>query len=288
MVQQCRPVEALGDVMPWLRVGVGMGLTVATFNLRHDADEWVRRAPLIVAELGSLKPHMIALQEICLPIGQARWLAGALNGQQGAGEQPYECVERRQWPAGTMPDERGVAILCRLPIIAGEGVDLPHGGRVALAVCAAWQDCMIRFVCTHLHHEAPDDAVRREEVRAMHDWLDERAPEPTGDEPTLTGLAGDFNATPETGAGRDHSARWRSAYAAANGAEPEWTYGTPLADRNNQARGRDPWRGTLDYIFVPPAATVLASRLVCNRPAPDDPALYPSDHVGVWAEIEAT
>jgi hypothetical protein len=85
-----------------------MGLTVATFNLRHDADEWERRAPLIVAELGSLKPHVIALQEICLPIGQARWLAGALNGRQGAGEQPYECVERRQWPAGTMPDERGV------------------------------------------------------------------------------------------------------------------------------------------------------------------------------------
>jgi endonuclease/exonuclease/phosphatase family metal-dependent hydrolase len=265
-----------------------MGLTVVTFNLRHDADEWVRRAPLILDALDALKPHLIALQEVCLPIGQARWLASALNGRPGAGERPYRCVERRQWPAGMMPDERGVAILCRLPIISSESIDLPHGGRVALAVRAAWQDGVIRFVCTHLHHEAPDDAVRRAQVGAIHAWLDERAPEPAGDAPALTVLAGDFNATPDTGAARDLYARWRSAYAAANGAEPDWTYGTPLADRNNHARGRDPWRGTLDYIFVPPAATVLASRLVCNRPAPDDPALYPSDHVGIWAEIEAT
>ena len=28
-----------------------------------------------------------------------------------------------------MPDGHGIAILCRLPIIASEGLDLPHGGR---------------------------------------------------------------------------------------------------------------------------------------------------------------
>jgi endonuclease/exonuclease/phosphatase family metal-dependent hydrolase len=42
----------------------------------------------------------------------------------------------------------------------------------------------------------------------------------------------------------------------------------------------------IDYIWVTESIKVQASGLCFNRPAPDNPALWPSDHVGVWADLE--
>jgi hypothetical protein len=43
--------------------------------------------------------------------------------------------------------------------------------------------------------------------------------------------------------------------------------------------------GCLDYIWVPGPITDEASSLAFDRPAIDDPTLYPSDHVGLQARI---
>jgi hypothetical protein len=37
----------------------------------------------------------------------------------------------------------------------------------------------------------------------------------------------------------------------------------------------------LDYIWVRGAARVESARLVFDRPDPEDPTLYPSDHLGI-------
>jgi hypothetical protein len=42
----------------------------------------------------------------------------------------------------------------------------------------------------------------------------------------------------------------------------------------------------LDYIWVRGPIRVTDARLVFDRPDPDDPTLYPSDHVGVAARLE--
>jgi hypothetical protein len=42
----------------------------------------------------------------------------------------------------------------------------------------------------------------------------------------------------------------------------------------------------IDYIWVSAGLTVLASGLCFDRPADDNPELWPSDHVGVWADLE--
>jgi endonuclease/exonuclease/phosphatase family metal-dependent hydrolase len=266
-----------------------MNLTIVTFNLRHNADEWERRAPFVVEELVRLRPHLIALQEVWLPIGQARWLAGELSARLAScGLGSYTCVERSHW--GQEAGREGIAILSRLPLLDSAGVDLPHGGRIALAAQTQWNDRTVELICTHLHHEHPidPDTMRLEQVRALHAWLDTRASAHLRDRApaSFTVLAGDFNALPDSYAAAALYARWRSAYAAIHGAEPAWTFGTPLADRNNLARGRQPWRGTLDYIFVPPDTGIRTARLVCDRPAPIDPPVYLSDHVGLLAELE--
>ena len=44
--------------------------------------------------------------------------------------------------------------------------------------------------------------------------------------------------------------------------------------------------GCLDYIWVRGAVRVASARLAFDRPDPDDPTLYPSDHVGISAQLE--
>src|SRR5262245_17862689 len=123
-----------------------MNLTILTLNLRHKEDDWLARAPLIADELALLRPHLIALQEVWLPIGQARWLARELNTRLAAqGKGSYICVERSKW--GQEQGREGVAILSRLPLLSSDGVDLPGGGRVALAARASWDARAVELVC---------------------------------------------------------------------------------------------------------------------------------------------
>ena len=44
--------------------------------------------------------------------------------------------------------------------------------------------------------------------------------------------------------------------------------------------------GCLDYIWVRGSIVVDECRLVFDRPAVDDPGLYPSDHFGLSAHLE--
>ena len=131
------------------------------------------------------------------------------------------------------------------------------------------------FAVTHLHHLVPDNAVRDEQARGVVEWLD-------GSDATM--VVGDFNADPaEPAYARMVGAGFRSAYAAANGAEPAVTWPSGL---QGPAIDDDGEPGCLDYIWVRGAVRVVSARLVFDRPAVDDPGLYPSDHVGVAAQVE--
>jgi hypothetical protein len=91
-----------------------------------------------------------------------------------------------------------------------------------------------------------------------------------------------------------------SAYSAVHGAEPDYTFPTPLPRsklallRTLLAYWRDirlselslKMRGTLDYIFVNHRLRVVDARLILDRSAPSDPKLYPSDHFGLMAVLE--
>ena len=42
----------------------------------------------------------------------------------------------------------------------------------------------------------------------------------------------------------------------------------------------------LDYIWLRGAVRVESARLVFDRPDPEDPTIYPSDHLGIAARLE--
>ena len=243
-------------------------LHVATLNILNLADRWHERLPLILADMAALQPDLLGLQEVVFVMQQDR-LIGA------AGEAHYAAV--RAW-AGR--PEHGNSLLVREPLEAGQADRLDLGlNRAAHRVAATLAGgTSVLVAVTHLHHVVDGASQRDEQTRQLLDWLD-AAP------PTVAQIVmGDFNANPtEPASRRMRAAGYRSAFAEANGADPRVTWPSGLQAPAMDTDG-DP--ACLDYVWVRGAVRVVSARLAFDRPDPDDPTLYPSDHVGISTRLE--
>ena len=243
-------------------------LHVATLNIRNLADRWFERLPLLLADMATLQPDLLGLQEVVYVMQQDRLIGAAGEGHYGA---------VRGW-AGR--PEYGNSLLVREPLTATgmERLDLglePLGAAVRGRACRADRPCWSSS--THLHHLTPDETLRDEQTAAILAWLD--APDAPAADATI--VMGDFNADPDEPApARLKAAGFWSAYATANGAEPAVTWPSGL---QAPAMDTDGPPGCLDYIWVRGAARVESARLAFDRPDPEDPTLYPSDHLGISA-----
>jgi endonuclease/exonuclease/phosphatase family metal-dependent hydrolase len=246
-------------------------LLIATLNIRNLADRWEERLPLLLADMAALQPDLIGLQEVVYPMQQDRLLGAA-------GEGRYEAF--RGW-AGR--PEYGNSLLARSPLTASdlERLDLEldlelerAAHRVRLVLPGGTR---LVFAVTHLHHLVPDAELRDRQVVRLIEWLEQS---PAHD---ALIVVGDFNAAPtEPACARMRAAGFRSAFAEANGAEPEVTWPSGLQAPAMDTRGVP---GCLDYLWLRGAIAVDDARLVFDRPAVGDPTLYPSDHVGIAAHV---
>ncbi|MBI2781470.1 MAG: endonuclease/exonuclease/phosphatase family protein [Chloroflexi bacterium] len=240
-------------------------LHVATLNLRNIADRWPERIPLLLSDMAALQPDLIGLQECVFSVGQDRLLGAAGEGHYAS---------RQGW-AGR--PEYGNAVLGRAPLTLGDSERIDLGrNRSALRVPASLPSgATLSFVVTHLHHLVPDESAREEQARALTEWL---APV----EGPLV-VVGDFNAEPVESTYRVMlDAGFRSSSAEANGAEPAVTWPSGIQAPGMDVDGEP---GCLDYIWVRGPITVQSCRLAFDRPAVNDPTLYPSDHLGLSARI---
>jgi endonuclease/exonuclease/phosphatase family metal-dependent hydrolase len=46
------------------------------------------------------------------------------------------------------------------------------------------------------------------------------------------------------------------------------------------------WTGVIDYVFVDPAIKVLDCQVAFNHPAGHAHHIYPSDHLGLYAQLQ--
>jgi endonuclease/exonuclease/phosphatase family metal-dependent hydrolase len=171
-------------------------------------------------------------------------------------------------------------MLVREPFVASAGdverLDLGLN-RSALRLILAVGSARILLGVTHLHHVPADEAIRDDQARQALAWLDAG---PTTDAQVVVG---DFNAEPhEPAVARIRDSGFRSSYAEANGADPDVTWPSGLQAPGMDTDG-DP--GCLDYIWIRGAARAVTARLAWDRPAVGDSTLYPSDHVGLIAEL---
>jgi endonuclease/exonuclease/phosphatase family metal-dependent hydrolase len=243
-------------------------LRVATLNILNLADRWEERLPLLLADMAALRPDLLGLQEVVYPMQQDRLLAAAT---------PDEYAIHRGW-AGR--PEYGNSLLVRAPLAADgvERLDLGHQRAAHRAAVTLPDGARVLVAVTHLHNRVPDAALRDEQTAALVAWLD-AAPSTTAQV-----VMGDFNADPgEPAYGRMLGAGFRSAFAEANGGEPAVTWPSGLQAPAMDTDG-DP--SCLDYVWLRGAIGVAHARLWADRPASDDPTLYPSDHFGVVATVE--
>lgn len=248
-------------------------LHVATLNIRNLADRWAERLPLLLADMAVLQPDLLGLQEVVFVMQQDRLIGAAGEGHYGA---------LRAW-AGR--PEYGNSLLVREPLVreplveeGTERLGMSENRSALRTVVRSPGGTTVLVVVTHLHHAVDGAAERDAQTAAVLDWIKDAAVT------DAVIVMGDFNADPnEPAYGRMVGAGFLSAFATANGAEPPVTWPSGLQAPGMDTDG-DP--DCLDYIWVRGAVRVVAAGLAWDRPAVDDPTLYPSDHVGISARLE--
>jgi endonuclease/exonuclease/phosphatase family metal-dependent hydrolase len=260
-------------------------IKVLTLNILNDLSRWEERKLLLVKGLQELGPDLIGLQEVTWPLdySNAHWLADQLGGYTVT-----ICPK-----TGASRDKEGLAILSRLPVEGRETLDLRTQNRAAQYIRIGVDGRPVVFVNGHYYWRPGETAERTKQIRFLLTWLQVLPPE------TAVIVCGDFNGTPDSEAIVLMRQHYASAYAVRHGREPEFTCPTPLSRPKGKLRDvalfllnlavngtLQPWRGTLDYIFVNDQVRVLSCDVVLNCPAPHDPTLYPSDHFGLMATLE--
>jgi len=259
-------------------------LRVATLNLWNEQGPHEARLRLAAEGLGALSPDVVALQEVrqskTIP-NQAATLAKALSME-------HVYARAAEWGGG----EEGLALLSRYPIVshAAEPLPSPDEGRAVLGARIAGPAGEFFAATTHLTYRLPDGAWRELEALAVDAFCRRLR----GD--ALALLCGDLNAMADcdeirflrgraTLAGR--RTYWQDAFErAGKGDGHTWSvrnpYTAPLRHLELDRR--------IDYVFVGPVrrdgtGAVGEARVVLD--SPDAQGVWPSDHFGVLAVVQA-
>jgi endonuclease/exonuclease/phosphatase family metal-dependent hydrolase len=259
-----------------------MSFSLVTLNLLNKPSRWHERRVLVLEALRALNPDVIALQEVALPHNNARWLAEQLGGY----------TVHTSPKTGALAEHEAVATLSRFPIETVQTLALGSQSRVAQVVKLRMEDRLVALANGHFMFHVYDHIKRTQQVQRVLTWLRLAA----GPLPMIA--CGDFNATPDMRTIQVIKQSFTSAHEAAHGHEPEFTCPTPLVYQFDSvrkglsrlgnfflSRRTEPWRGTLDYIFVDDNFRVVGCDVVLDQPALHDPTLYPSDHVGLIARL---
>jgi endonuclease/exonuclease/phosphatase family metal-dependent hydrolase len=249
-----------------------MKLRVAMLNMEQDHKRWEQRRELIISELAAIDPDLFAINEVCIPLQTARWIQQVMRERHG---REYALVQQTR--VNGLSSVEGEAMLTRLPIVETGNLDYRTRDMVALVARVRAGDKLVDVYVTHQYMSRGDDALRLFQAQQLLAWMESR---PDVDARIV---CGDFNATLQAPSAALMAARLRPTQTAN-------TAFTPLADEAGKVS--HPYWGRMDrcidYIWVDEALTVFESRVCFDRSSPDDPALYPSDHAGVRADLILT
>ncbi|MGH7875055.1 MAG: endonuclease/exonuclease/phosphatase family protein [Candidatus Binatia bacterium] len=243
---------------------------VATLNLEQDHKCWAMRRELIAAQLCDLNADFWALNEIHMPSQTGRWLQHEVSKATGI---KYTLVQQSK--AGEESRIQGEALLTRHLVIETANLDYRAHDCVALVGRFEIAGCLLDVYVTHLIAAKVGDSARQYQVAQLLEWIRTR------DDADYSIVCGDFNAAPGQPSTRLMSATYRAT-------QSQPTAFSPLREPGG-APTHPEWNRfdrCIDYIWISPSIKLKASGLCFNQPAQDDPDLWPSDHVGVWADLE--
>jgi endonuclease/exonuclease/phosphatase family metal-dependent hydrolase len=247
-----------------------MILRVATLNLEQDHKCWEARRELIVTQLAELHPDLLALNEIHVAGQSGRWLQRAAAKSCGL---KYILVQQSK----TGDDSRSQAegLLSRYPVIETANLDYRAHNCVALVARLELTGRMLDVYVTHLIAARVSDDARQYQAARLLEWIGSR------DDADCSIVCGDFNAAPDQRSIRLMAAAYRPTQTQPTAFTPLREPGGPPTHPEWERFDR-----CIDYIWVSKSVGIKASGLCFNRPAKDNADLWPSDHVGVWADVE--
>ena len=251
-------------------------LRLATLNLfNNEHGRWVDREALVHEQAAALDADVLALQECDLAGDQIDRLVDALGPS-------YSAVRLRNPDSSSI---KSLTVVSRLAVEADDACLDLGASDIALRVRLADG---LEVVTTHLHFgpSRRGSEIRAVQVRKLLAWLG-----PVGADRKVV-LCGDFNAGPRGETIKAIKQVLRSAHEEVHGDEPEWTHPTELvriidAQKAFGVPVLPEGRGhAIDYVFVSPSLDVRDCRIAFDRPHPEEPGLFPSDHVGLLADLE--
>jgi len=246
-----------------------MRFRVVTLNLEQDHKRWDERRSLVVEGMKALEPDLIALNEVSVPLQTARELQREIGPVRGS---DYNLVQQTR--VNTLSSE-GEALLTRFAVIETGNLDFQVRDMVAQVVRILVNGKPLDVYVTHLFMSRGDDSLRLFQVQQLLEWIDKR------DDVSDRIVCGDFNATLDKPSAALMASRFHPTQTSP-------TAFTPLAGRDG-AISHPYWPRMdrcIDYIWTSGAIEVVASGVCFDKPHPNDPSLWPSDHAGVWADLE--
>ena len=247
-----------------------MTFRIATFNLHQGFKRWEERRELIVVELGALRPDIMALNEISVPLQTGRWLWREVNERFNS---EYSYIQQNK--AGAfISEEEAQGILTHFPVLESGHYEYLARGRIAQVARLKIEGRQIDIYLTHLHHVRDEDGLRQYEVQRLFQWIQSRS-----DVNTCI-VCGDFNAPPDSPSIQLVPKNFRPVQISP-------TFPTSLSEVDGRSSEPEITRLSicLDYIWITQDLIIEKSSLCFNQPASKDASLWPSDHVGVWADL---
>lgn len=247
-----------------------MGIRFATLNLERDEKRWRERRELIVEQLAALKPDLLSLNELWLPAQTGRWLCEQAEKHLG---ENYLLIEQPRADKPSHPEAEG--LLTKFPIVEWSQRFFSAGDTVTIVVRLLIENRPIDVYVTHLYPARHDETQRVGQVRELLSWTRERS------EVEHKIVCGDCNARLAAQSMQLMAREFRPTQSAP-------TAFTPLREPKGEPTHPE-WERfdrCIDYIWVSESIRIRQSGLCFNQPSVEDPTLWPSDHVGVWADLE--
>lgn len=254
---------------------------VMTINLRHDANDWKRRFPLIADEIVRLDPDIIGLQEVEIGDDQADALNDLLERR---GHARYQVHQKRKSGFRGFFTGEGVGIMSRWAIVEKDHEDL---GEMRIAVRTRVKHPSGKYldvVNTHLDHRGgPDGDANRLDQAKQTIELAERH-----DDCWPTFVTGDMNAGEGSPALKHmFTAGFVDSYRRVHGADTPRTGNTAMIELRDGAFVQNPKR-RIDFVLGRSAGgrTLTPRASVVGFKNHDAKGMYPSDHLGVMTTYQ--
>jgi endonuclease/exonuclease/phosphatase family metal-dependent hydrolase len=246
-----------------------MVLRIATLNTAQNHKCWELRRELLGGQLAELNPDILALNEIHVPAQTGRWLQRFAAARTGI---KYTLVQQSKVGEDSRTEAEG--LLTRFPVSETGSLDYRSHNCVAQVARFEIGGRLLDVYVTHLIAARVEDSARQHQVRQLLEWVRSR------DDAHFSVVCGDFNAAPD-------QLSIRLMLDAFRPTQTQATAFTPLREPGGSPTHPE-WERfdrCIDFIWATEGIDIEASGLCFNTPAPDDPALWPSDHVGVWADL---